>query len=721
MLSGERVGASASHAAPLYRRCAVSRRVFRLLWLTIVLLHAAGAIYPCLIAGLYLYLPVHKPRVVNNAELYSVTVNRRYYKTIAATYFLIACRHGYTLVEIAYVSLRHRRLLLVAPITDSKRVTPSSTQQQQQQQSRDSQRYSGPRASDRVLALAPSLSRTQTRTSSRLATFSGHAISSAKAAWLAFDVTDRHYDAVHIVREVVQTALLSFQAYKTSYLVARPWMNNALVLLLVLNCWSTPLIRLALGADVFRARLLGLVAGVALDVVSYAVIPVTLFLPYYANAEVITNYSFNSFWYTDAWLMRVLTEWQMLFVTSLWDGISKALIGNSVARALRELPKLIRPPPVTIINARRRVALRPQQQPLHHRKTLTAQPVVVRPIVTLVASSLERVGRRMLLVWGLFVLIVHLHAASLAHNPQCASQVRPWFARRASCSLLEINCQRNARTGDARDVDAALAQVDAKWLSYLIVRHCAHVELTPQLLALHNLMGLKIYNATLARWDDDAALSQRHHPLMMFVFLVATNMSEFPRGLYAPPANDQFPLLLTDIEVCRSNLSELPSALATVWPADLFLLLEELSLDTVPPVLSSLRARWLSLAMNRFTTLPAALFENPAIDWIKLNGNPINALPATIERNGGALRYLFIERTNVSSLPPWIVPESMFELRAGGTPLCQSLKSNSSSNGARTPLDPRQQQILRRANCTPPVDVGKLYHYPIMDEPVNNP
>ncbi|KAJ0401618.1 hypothetical protein P43SY_005997 [Pythium insidiosum] len=690
--------------APPFRRWAMTRPAFALLWVVIVVLHIAGTVYPCLIATLYLYLPVHRPRAINNAELYSVTVNRRYYKPIAATYFFIACRHAYTLLEITYYSLRHRRLLFVRPL-ESKRVSPDNARPS----AGSSRQSDGPTTLHCRAPIPVPLADAQRRMSSRLATFSGHAISSAKAVWLAFDVTDRNYDAVHIIREMVQTGLLSFQAYKTSYLVARPWMNNVLVTLLVVNCWSTPLIKRVFDAEVFRARLLGLVVNIVLDLVSYVVIPVTLFMPYYENAEVITNYSFNSFWYTDRWLMRVLTEWQMLFVTSFWDGVSKSLIGNSVARALRELPKLIKPPSPSTSKTQDRS---PQSRPTHQRMTQTLQAPVTRPVVRYVASRVERVGRHALLVWGLFIFVVHLHAASHKQNPQCASQVRPWFAQRASCSLLEIDCQRNARVGDATDFDGALAQIDAEWLSYLIVRHCAHVEITPQLLALRNLMGLKVYNATLARWDEDAVLTQSRHPLMMFVFLVATNMTDFPRGLYATA---DFPHLLTDIEVCRSNLTTLPDALATVWPADLFLLLEQVDFDGFPPVLARLRARWLSLAMNHFTSLPAALFENPAIDWIKLNGNPLESLPETIQRKGNAVRYLFIERTDVSSLPLWIVPESMIELRAGGTPLCQALKTSTA------PLDARQAQILRRANCTTPKDVGKLYHYPIMDEAVNNP
>ncbi|KAJ0390920.1 hypothetical protein P43SY_010811 [Pythium insidiosum] len=122
---------------------------------------------------------------------------------------------------------------------------------------------------------------------------------------------DRNYDTINAFREVIETTFLTHQAYRASYLVARPWINNTLVTLLVLNL---------------------------LDVVYYIVVPTVLFLPYYADFDV-RWYGFGpDLWFSTRWLVRAITEWQMLFVTSAWDAVSKLVIALSISR---DAPKKI--------------------------------------------------------------------------------------------------------------------------------------------------------------------------------------------------------------------------------------------------------------------------------------------------------------------------------------------------------------------------------------------
>lgn len=63
-------------------------------------------------------------------------------------------------------------------------------------------------------------------------------------------VRSQDYGLVFLERELVQTSLQTYQAYRLSCLVPRVWMNNVIVELLVLNCWSTPLSQFVFPANI---------------------------------------------------------------------------------------------------------------------------------------------------------------------------------------------------------------------------------------------------------------------------------------------------------------------------------------------------------------------------------------------------------------------------------------------------------------------------------------
>ncbi|DBA04074.1 TPA: hypothetical protein N0F65_009421, partial [Lagenidium giganteum] len=56
-----------------------------------------------------------------------------------------------------------------------------------------------------------------------------------------FGVASPHFETVFLVRETVQMVLQTLQAYHMSTVLAQTWINWGFSLLLVLNCWATPL------------------------------------------------------------------------------------------------------------------------------------------------------------------------------------------------------------------------------------------------------------------------------------------------------------------------------------------------------------------------------------------------------------------------------------------------------------------------------------------------
>ncbi|KAJ0397598.1 hypothetical protein P43SY_001668 [Pythium insidiosum] len=692
------------------------RSLFRLLWVVIVAIHATCTAYPLCIASLYVLLPTKAPTLLSAIELYSLSVDSRSYPAIACAYVAIAIVHAVQLGRILALSLSHRQLLFVSPTQASTKSWTARLQGllRRRWATRRSRKIAVlPRASERVSSVRLS--------SSQIINYSLTALNSAKALASASDATDRNFDTAFVVRELVETGFLSFQLYTSSFRVARVWMNNLLVTLLVLNCWTMPLAQRLFHVAVARARLLALVVNLSLDLCMYVVIPVLLFKPYFDDYDPAVRDMPLRLWYTDRWLVRMISEWPVLFVSSTWDGVSKAFVVVRIARSLENIPKLV---PTTstaataaTATATPATAVSPAAPPrpsnrwsLLHQQWGELQST--QSLRRRLQMLFERSGRVLLALWGLVVLGLHLHAASFEDARDCVVPVRPWIATRAACSLVQLNCRAHpSLTGAASDFDRALATVDCRWVAYLIIRHCPRVEITPRVQELPNLMGLKIYNSTLARWDADAALTQQHHPNALFVFLVATNMTQLPPALYDPA----FPRKLGDIEVVHSNLSTLPLEIVERWPENLFLAFEGVQFSVVPAALPRLRPYFLSLAMAPVREIPAELFESDVLNSVVLNGCPIDALPAQVAPVPRLIR-LYLDATNVSDLPSWVELKPELAIRASGTPLCERTETD------LDPADPHDLELQRYVRCAPlPGDPFDLYFFPVAQEPLYNP
>ncbi|GLE00706.1 hypothetical protein PINS_up009494 [Pythium insidiosum] len=724
----------------------VRHRARRPLWCALVLLHGVCTAFPCAVGLVYLALPRHGTTVLYNAEMYDVSVSRRYFKTIAVVYFLVAGLHAAHLLQIIATSLRYRSLLLEAP--EQQRLRRASAGSGRLNLRRLISGWTARAAVRTGPRLPPEITEPQRGSvdSPSVVQDSGRRSSSSVgrlvALWSALDIMDPNYDTTNLLREVVETVVLTVQAYRASYLVPRPWVNNTLVALLVLNCWSVPIVQGFFGAKVLRARLVGLLINTVLDVVYYIVVPTVLFLPYYREFDVSWSGFHPRCWFSSRWLISAITEWQMLFVTSVWDAVSKLFIALSIYRALLTITGLVRrrernvrattlnnasvlPQPILMPRRRQDACKTGAKSPKNKR---AAVPRNIRATATPIARDVAPVKRlrgfvvrqlhHALIVWGAVVLVSHLHAASHHRNAQCVTRLRPWFARQATCSLMILDCRAtvgNIETGAAAEFDRVLSAIDPRWLASLTIRHCPHVEITPTFLRLHALMGFKIFNSTLMRWDDDAALSRKHHPQAKVVHLLQTSMAALPAGLYGR----EFPPWLQDIEILECNVTHLPLEVADAWAEVTLLKLEGLAFADghVPEALTRLRPTFLALSLNGLTSLPRELMENPRLSALSICANPISELPEEV-RVVPPLSLLLVDWTNVSELPSWV--ETRFLVGSGSnSPLCQTLVTLQADQVA---MDERLSQLQQRIYCKPfDGDPRWLFQYPLLAESFFNP
>uniref|UniRef100_K3WCU5 Uncharacterized protein n=1 Tax=Globisporangium ultimum (strain ATCC 200006 / CBS 805.95 / DAOM BR144) TaxID=431595 RepID=K3WCU5_GLOUD len=126
-------------------------------------------------------------------------------------------------------------------------------------------------------------------------------------------------------RETIETSLQTNQAYRMSFYLPRVALNRFYMSLIVLNCWSTPLILRLYKRDEAKKRFICLICDCVLDLVAAVVIPCVIIVTYVNDFD-MTLYEFPmALWYEDIWFMHAFHEFQILFVTS-WRDLATRMV-----------------------------------------------------------------------------------------------------------------------------------------------------------------------------------------------------------------------------------------------------------------------------------------------------------------------------------------------------------------------------------------------------------
>ncbi|KAJ0393646.1 hypothetical protein P43SY_007273 [Pythium insidiosum] len=428
----------------------------------------------------------------------------------------------------------------------------------------------------------------------------------------AFGIRGQYFDVGFHLRELFEISIQTYQAYRISYLVPQDWVSFLSICVVVLNCWTTPLLHAIFHSNLRLRRVWCLGVDVVLDFFSSMLMP---FFVYTAYRRLIIRAD----WYNPVWIMQTANALLCFHINSPLDLVSRILPNLSMLSCLGAIQPLLR------------------AQPADPNDPVFVASLASKPIAE--SSHHARRQRRLhifLMVYGLCVIGLQSAARLQADSnpiPGCQLATKRWFATKPTCAVLELNCHRRNWTGSAQDLDSVLKQVDEQTLAALIVSHCLAVEISLTIHRFPNLVWLEIYNSTLVDWPSHAAPSNAHNPRLSRVLMVHTNFSSgFPSALLSMDGKDdpaeEFPSTLIDIEFVSTNLTELPLDIGLLWPDALSTFLVESSgLTAVPPALGRLDVETLSLAGNDLTSLPLELVDDTDFDLLSLAGNPLRALP----------------------------------------------------------------------------------------------
>lgn len=617
---------------------------FKLVWFTIVLVHVVCI--GCFGIQSWLYIKIPLTYFASELKLYDVTMPVSNFRAVSICFGAIAAIHGLLLLQMLAKSVWYQTFTFGQATKHAEQPSDRST-----------------------------LWFFRQMNWAFKAVFGQHGLLGIKG---------RYFETVHIVRETLETALQSSQAYFMSQVVPHESVIRFFVLVIVNNCWSTPIICHVLRYNPPFKRLICLVFDIVLDFISSVGIPVFLAIPYLKQYDVKATDFPYILYFNDYWLVNMIHEMRIVLISSWANLFCELAFSISLILSLQNIKRLIRPFPSQAhpqkVNTIRSSSIETFGQSSQINGWLhpiqQQQPGDLHPADDLKRlheenSRFVRIMHVFMIIWGLVILVLHLRASFRPSSTHCAQQAWPWFGTKSGCTLLSINCNKTIDSiGNITELDAIMAGLSEQTLSYIVVRNCPYIEIPARIQTFPNLVGVKIYNSTLARWDTDAALSATHHPKIVFLFVVKTNMTQIPPGLLSR----EFPPKVSDIEFAWTNLTTLPDDLSEVWPDDGYIAFERGQFQSVPQELLRKPKAQVSMAGGDITSLPEEVFTNPLAARFWLSGNPIAALPDA-HVPSKSINFMDFSNTKLAFLPSWVDELQNARLIAGGTPLCNRLKS----------------------------------------------
>lgn len=507
-------------------------------------------------------------------------------------------------------------------------------------------------------------------------------------------IQGHYFELVYVAREVVETVLQSIQAYSMSQLVPNVTVNRIFVFVIVLNCWSTPVIQHKLAHDPPLVRLLCLVFDILLDFVSTVGIPMKLLVPYLRVYDIPSQNFDYLLWYNDKWLVNMIHELQLVFISSWAELASHIIFSLSLVTCVGNVKSLLRPTPIQsaaihpiaepeVTAVRRSPQISTTSCGSNSRTDSNGVKAISstrrdksrqrRLLVKLISDRVTKSVHALMLLWGAVILLLHVRVSFNSTPANCMLLASPWFGTKSSCALLYVDCKTlDGSLGNATELDAAMSVLEERTLTHIVIRHCSHVEIPARVQTFPKLVGFKIYNSTLVDWPSEAALTGRHHRNIVFLFMIQVNMTQLPPGLLS----SDFPQQLKDLEFSGTNLTSLPPDLDQIWPHGASVVFESSRLASMPDTFKRLQVSYFSLVGNAITTLPEQVFTNPLAVTIWLNDNPITELPGRLTPSS-SIQVVHLTNTLLQTLPSWIDAAFFTHayVAAGGTPLCRELLS----------------------------------------------
>ncbi|KAJ0398394.1 hypothetical protein P43SY_002146 [Pythium insidiosum] len=432
-------------------------RGFRLLWFSVVSFHAIHAL-----AYLYQFLELTKTMTFEDWTLY---LRRRFGHTepfqggvrkfVAYTSIVFALLHLLSTYRVVRTSVACRQLAFLPPATARKQISPNTDKE---------------KPTTTRLASLRNVSESARR--SRPYTF----LVKLTLFWTSLTApSSPYFETMFNARKIVEISAQIFQVYHVFTRISTRWATNTALLVVILNCWIAPLIRLVWRSNTRMSRVLSLVSEIWLASFFTILVP---FLTYLLYLEKLTLFDDIRCWGDPVWIIEI---------GNLLKLLSIPLVGTFLRQKFIDVVFVLLGVFVIVL----------------HMRSMTTPHAI----------------------W----------AARQSSLSTCVLPIMPWFAEGYSCAVLKIQCD-NAAVGSRSQIEGALTDVLPESVQALIIRDCPSLEMPSGIQRLRQLVYLEVANSTLHEWSDEAALTAEYHRSLAHVLLLQmTNVSSLPDAISGAP------------------------------------------------------------------------------------------------------------------------------------------------------------------------------------------
>ncbi|GLE03624.1 hypothetical protein PINS_up012526 [Pythium insidiosum] len=479
------------------------------------------------------------------------------------------------------------------------------------------------------------------------------------------------FDVVFSARELVEMTAQCIQLHKYSALLSRPWINDIMVVMFVLDCWDSLVLSWLLRDREALRRVAALTVDTAMTIGTNVVIPAVILIPYIVEFD-IEMFTFPARrLYIDELFMAMITENRSVIALSTVDGLSKIIPHLSIFTSLTSIRQFLLATVKKFYSERRQTGP-PDCKPKG--PSFGGSPVAVKRQKTgyidrgigqgvCCRRIFVRASHCISFLVGLAVLIVHIRARFDRVIPEinCKMPQYPWFSSGASCAIVEFNCFRQHRLLDK----LSLSMLNPKAVFAVIFSHCPSLVVPSGLQDLTELLTMEIFNSTIVSWSRDAAITATIHTQFAYLGLIRVNMTALPDGVL----HSELPPSFLDIEISISNLTALPPDLASIWHDMDAVYVEYSPISVFPSVVLELNPYALSLVGNQIHELPPIAFSTIAHPLVRftLAENPLRELSHIANTS---INVLALDGTQIAELPTWIHSEVSQRVYMWGTPYC---------------------------------------------------
>lgn len=284
------------------------------------------------------------------------------------------------------------------------------------------------------------------RTSSRVSSLHGEV-----------SVTGQYFKIKFLLRESVEMISQTVQAYQSSALIARAWINHIYVAALFVNSWSTPVVEHVTRHSEALERVACLAVDLTLDAVMSIALPVLIVLPHIGEFDRSTMMFDPAAVYTLRSFNRFIMESRQVLAHDRVDLIMKVIPHISILGCLRSIQTLVCRSSVKVAHGQRRET-EPATKSGPRKSNIPDTPSAAGRLRHLCrVRNWIALLHAVFILWGGAILCVHLVAISRSSNGEdglaagCMQQLHPWFTEKTACSIYKYDCGEHSTSSPSED------------------------------------------------------------------------------------------------------------------------------------------------------------------------------------------------------------------------------------------------------------------------------